>query len=80
MIAMQTLVRPTQKIVRRKRAPKGVGAAMRISLALMPEEKLELHKRAVLENRTYSAMARIYMIEGMKADKRFDDQTQGEAA
>lgn len=53
---------------------------MRISLALMPEEKLELHKRAILENRTYSAMARLYMIEGMKADKRFDDQPQGEAA
>lgn len=57
----------------RCRAPNGVDSIGRISLALMPDERDELCRRAAMDGRTVSAMARVYMIRGMQDDTRFSD-------
>lgn len=67
----------TEKPARKRRNPPGSYSDRRLGITITPEERVELTRRAKLDNRTFSAMARVYMIQGMKADHRFDD-VQGE--
>lgn len=67
----------TEKPARKRRNPPGSYSDRRLGITITPEERAELTRRAKLDNRTFSAMARVYMLQGMKADHRFDD-TQGE--
>lgn len=60
------------------RSPNGVDSVGRISLALMPDEREELIRRAAEDGRTVSAMARVYMVRGMKADPLFNAEALGE--
>ena len=61
------------KPVRKRRNPTGSYSDRRLGITITPEERAELMRRAGLDNRTFSAMARNYMIRGMKADHRFDE-------
>lgn len=63
----------TEKPARKRRNPTGSYSDRRLGITITPEERIELVRRAHLDNRTFSAMARNYMIQGMKADHRFDD-------
>lgn len=67
----------TEKPARKRRNPTGSYSDRRLGITITPEERVELTRRASLDNRTFSAMARVYMLQGMKADHRFDE-TQGE--
>lgn len=53
----------------RSRSPQGVDSVLRINIALMPEERAELLRRAAAEERTFSSMARVFILRGMAADK-----------
>lgn len=44
----------------------------------MQEEREELIRRAAEDGRTISAMARVYMVRGMKADPLFNTEVFGE--
>ena len=55
----------------RSRGPKGSLEAKRTAVALLPEERAELERLAALDSRTYSAMGRIYLMRGMKADPNY---------
>lgn len=57
--------------ITRSRGPKGALAAKRTVVALLPHEREELERLAALDSRTYSAMGRIYLIRGMKADPNY---------
>lgn len=65
---MTNATNPIRKGPPKHRAPKGVDSLRRVNLPLMPEERAELERRATLDGRTCSAMARIYVIRGMAAD------------
>lgn len=60
------------------RSPNGVNSADRVSVALMQNERTELLRRADEDGRTASAMARVYMVRGMKADPLFNSDVFGE--
>lgn len=62
----------TAKAERKRRNPPGSYSDRRLGITITPEERVELTRRAKLDNRTFSAMARVYMLQGMKADHRFD--------
>jgi hypothetical protein len=64
----------TEKPTRKSRNPAGNYSDRRLGITITPEERVELIRRAGLDNRTFSAMARVYMIQGMKADHRFDQE------
>lgn len=53
----------------RSRAPHGVDSVLRINIALMPEERAELLRRAAQDGRTIAAMARVLILRGMESDK-----------
>lgn len=59
-------------LIRRSRAPKGV-LGSRTFIALLPHERAELERLAGLDNRTWSAMGRIYLIRGMKQDPNYHE-------
>lgn len=63
----------------RTRSPAGCDRLHRVNVALMPDERDELIRLAALDNRTYSAMARIYLIRGMQADPSFNPENIGVA-
>lgn len=69
---MKTTSVPGKKKAPVCRSPNGVDSVLRISLALMPSEREELIKRAAEDGRTISAMARMYMVRGMKTDPLFN--------
>jgi hypothetical protein len=75
---MKTAAQLTTKKAPKCRAPNGVNSIDRISVALMPDERAELIKRAAEDGRTNSAMARVYMVRGMKADPLFNAEVLGE--
>lgn len=52
----------------RSRSPQGVDSVLRINIALMPDERAELIRRAAAEQRTFSSMARVFILRGMQAD------------
>ena len=56
----------------RCRSPNGVDSVLRVSVALMPDEREILLKKAAMDGRTTSAMARVYMVRGMQADPDFN--------
>lgn len=58
----------TLKAAPRSRSPKGVDSVLRINIALMPEERVELLRHAAQEERTIAAMARVFLLRGMQAD------------
>lgn len=62
-----------EKPKRKRRNPAGSYSDRRLGITITPEERAELVRRAMLDNRTFSAMARVYMLQGMKADHRFDE-------
>lgn len=66
-----------EKPARKRRNPPGSYSDRRLGITITPEERVELTRRAKLDNRTFSAMARLYMLQGMKADHRFDDEKEG---
>ena len=58
---------PSQKEnLPRQRAPSGVDTARRLRVALLPAERAELERRAEEDGRSISAMARIFMVRGMR--------------
>lgn len=61
----------------RTRAPAGCDRLNRVIVSLMPDERTELIRLAALDNRTYSAMARIYLLRGMQADPNFNPENIG---
>lgn len=63
----KTLISSDIEPVPRSRAPKGVDSARRLHVALTPSEREELERRASEQDRTVSAMARIYLVRGMRA-------------
>lgn len=75
---MKTATPSHDKKPPRCRAPNGVNSIDRVSLALMQNEREELIKRAAEDGRTISAMARVYMVRGMKADPLFNAEVLGE--
>lgn len=75
---MKTTAQSITKKAPRCRAPNGVNSIDRVSLALMQEEREELIRRAAEDGRTISAMARVYMVRGMKADPLFNTEVFGE--
>lgn len=72
---MKTATTPTA--TPRSRCPKGVDSVLRINISLMPEERGELLLRATQDGRTYSAMARIFLLRGMQADPNFSPSSTG---
>jgi len=67
---------PAQKEVKppRCRAPNGVDSVLRVSVALMPDEREILLDKAAKDGRTVSAMARVYMVRGMQTDPDFTSE------
>lgn len=65
---MKTSATPTT--APRSRSPKGVDSVLRINIALMPDERTELLRRAAKEERTIAAMARVFLLRGMQADQK----------
>lgn len=68
---MKTPTFPAETHIPRNRAPKGVDSLHRIQVALMPNERAELQRRAATDGRTDAAMARIYLIRAMATDPSF---------
>lgn len=50
----------------------------RISIEIYPTEKRNLKLLAAADGRSFSAMARVYMVRGMKADPLFNAEVFGE--
>ncbi len=61
-------------LIRRSRAPQGAGRGFRTFIALLPQERAELERLAELDNRTWSAMGRIFLVRGMKTDPNYRDE------
>lgn len=57
---------------KRNRSPNGVGSEKRVNIALYPEERAEVERLAVLDNRSTSAMARLFILRGMTTDPNFN--------
>lgn len=72
---MKTSTSPAETHIPRNRAPKGVDSVHRIQVALMPNERAELQRRAAVDGRTDGAMARIYLIRAMQADETLAAKT-----
>lgn len=67
---MTTPANQSRTGIPRNRAPQGT-VAKRLLVALLPDEREELDRLADLDNRTHSAMARIFLLRGMQADPAF---------
>ncbi|BBE51158.1 hypothetical protein OYT1_ch1611 [Ferriphaselus amnicola] len=50
------------------RVPNYGGSNARILISLKPEEREALIRQAALEQRTFSSMARMFILRGMKSD------------
>lgn len=64
---MKTAAKSAATSAPRSRAPKGVDLLRRVNIALMPDERDALQRRAAADGRTDAAMARIYLLRGMQA-------------
>lgn len=52
------------------RAPRGPDRMRRVLVSLLPAEHEDLKRLAVAEGRSASSLARIYLLRGMRAERR----------
>lgn len=72
---MTTTANQSRPGIPKNRAPQGT-SAKRLLVALLPDERADLDRLAGLDNRTASAMARIYLLRGMQSDPAFSTSAE----